>query len=256
MAKKKVLAETPQPLVLKSIQPVTEHQHLTFQAYREGKHLLLSGDAGTGKTFISLYLALRQILKKEPDYQQIIIIRSIVPSREIGYLPGSLKEKIGIYEDPYRIICNDLLDRGDGYEILKSKLQVSFQTTSYLRGLTFENSIVMIDEIQNLSFGELSTVVTRIGEHCRLIFCGDTKQSDLWRPEEREGIHHFLKIAKRMPSVEMIEFDVHDIVRSSFVKEFLMAEQDYRAESRRPLPARYEHGTRHVSASLVQSSRD
>jgi phosphate starvation-inducible protein PhoH len=233
MGKKKVLVEAPQSLVLRPVQPVTDNQQKTFQAYRDGKNLLLSGDAGTGKTFISLYLALRQILKKEPDYQQIIIIRSIVPSREIGYLPGSLKEKIGIYEDPYRIICNDLLQRGDGYEVLKSKLQVSFQTTSYLRGLTFENSIVLIDEIQNLSFGELSTVVTRIGENCRLIFCGDTKQSDLWRPEEREGIHHFLQIAKKMPSVESIEFDVNDIVRSSFVKEFLMAEHDYRKEHRR-----------------------
>jgi phosphate starvation-inducible PhoH-like protein len=175
-------------------------------------------------------LALRQVLKKDSEYQQVILIRSIVPSREIGYLPGSLKEKIGVYEDPYRYICNQLLGRGDGYEILKSKLQISFQTTSYLRGMTFENSIVLVDEIQNLSYGELSTVVTRVGTNCRLIFCGDTKQSDLWRPEDRQGIHHFLSILSRMESVEKVEFNVSDVVRSGFVKEFLQAQEDYRKD--------------------------
>lgn len=232
MGKKKVPEVVPQPLTLKSVQLLTDHQHEAAEAFRNGKHLVLSGEAGTGKTFLSLYLSLRHILKKETDYQQVVVIRSIVPSREIGYLPGSLKEKIGIYEDPYRMICNELLDRGDAYELLKAKLQLSFQTTSYLRGLTFDNVIVLVDEIQNMSFGELSTIVTRVGENCRLIFCGDVKQSDLWRMEEREGVHQFLDIAKNMPSVSVVEFDVNDIVRSSFVKEFLMAEQSYRKARR------------------------
>lgn len=232
MGKKKVLEVVPQPLTLKSVQLLTEHQHQAAQSFRDGQHLVLSGEAGTGKTFLSLYLSLRQILKKDPDYQQVVVIRSIVPSREIGYLPGSLKEKIGIYEDPYRMICNELLGRGDAYELLKCKLQLSFQTTSYLRGLTFDNVIVLVDEFQNMSFGELSTIVTRVGENCRLIFCGDVKQSDLWRIEERDGVHQFLEITKKMPSVSVVEFDVNDIVRSSFVKEFLIAEQTYRKAMR------------------------
>lgn len=230
MGKKKVLVEAPQPLSLTTIHPLTEHQQQTFHAWREGQHLVLSGDAGTGKTFISLYLALRQILKKESEYNQVIVIRSIVPSREVGYLPGSLKEKISVYEEPYRYICNQLLNRGDGYEILKNKLQLSFQTTSYLRGMTFENCIVVIDEIQNLSYGELATVVTRMGKNCRLIFCGDTKQTDLWRPEERNGIYHFLSVLQRMPSITKVDFDVNDVVRSGFVKEFLLAQDAYRKE--------------------------
>lgn len=230
MGKKKLVTDVPQPLSLASVQPLTEHQQQTFHAWREGQHLVLSGDAGTGKTFISMYLALRQVLKKDSEYQQVIVIRSIVPSREVGYLPGSLKEKIGVYEEPYKYICNQLLNRGDGYEILKNKLQLSFQTTSYLRGVTFENCIVVIDEIQNLSYGELSTVVTRIGKNCRMIFCGDTNQSDLWRPEEKNGIHHFLNILQRMESVTTVQFTVDDVVRSGFVKEFLFAQESYRKE--------------------------
>lgn len=230
MGKKKLVTEVPQPLTLTSIQPLTEHQQQTLHAWREGQHLVLSGDAGTGKTFISLFLALRQVLKKDSEYEQAIVIRSIVPSREVGYLPGSLKEKIGVYEEPYKYICNQLLNRGDGYEILKNKLQLSFQTTSYLRGVTFENCIVVIDEIQNLSYGELATVVTRIGKNCRMIFCGDTNQSDLWRPEEKNGIHHFLNILQRMESVTTVQFTVDDVVRSGFVKEFLFAQEAYRKE--------------------------
>lgn len=230
MGKKKALNEAPQPLILPPIQFLTEHQQQTFHAWREGQHLVLSGDAGTGKTFISFYLALRQVLKKDSEHSQVIVIRSIVPSREVGYLPGSLKEKIGVYEDPYRYICNQLLNRGDGYEILKNKLQLSFQTTSYLRGVTFENCIVIIDEIQNLSYGELATVTTRIGQNCRLIFCGDTKQTDLWRPEERNGVHHFLSILQRIDSVTKVDFDINDVVRSGFVKEFLFAQDEYRKE--------------------------
>ena len=230
MAKKKSSIDAPAPLIVSNVHPMTAHQHQTVQAYHAGANLLLCGAAGTGKTFLSLYLALKTILKKESEYQQIIIIRSIVPSREIGYLPGSLKEKIGIYEDPYRLICNELMGRGDAYEILKATLRISFQTTSYLRGITFEKSIIIVDEIQNLSFQELSTVVTRVGEGCRMLFCGDVRQSDLWRHEEREGIHQFLRILRRMSSVTTIEFDVEDIVRSSFVKEFLMAEHQLRHE--------------------------
>ncbi len=230
MSKKKVLLDTPQSLTLSPIHPLTEHQSQTFQSWRDGQHLVLSGDAGTGKTFISLYLALRQVLKKDSEYQQVIVIRSIVPSREVGYLPGSLKEKIGVYEEPYKYIANQLLNRGDGYEILKSKLQLSFQTTSYLRGVTFENCVVVVDEIQNLSYGELTTVITRLGKNCRLILCGDTKQTDLWRPDERVGVHHFLNILSRMSSVTKVEFDVNDVVRSGFVKEFLFAQDAYRKE--------------------------
>lgn len=231
MAKRKEHCVTPSVLPLVSITPLTIHQHQTFTAWASGQHLLLTGDAGTGKTFISLYLALKEALKKDSLYEQVIIIRSIVPSREIGYLPGSLKEKIGVYEDPYRMICNQLLSRDDGYDRLKCQGQLNFQTTSYLRGMTLDRCIVIVDEIQNLSYQELTTVVTRFGSDCRIIFCGDPCQSDLWHRDDRQGVSHFMQIVESMPSVETIRFTVQDVVRSGFVKEFLYAASAYHAQS-------------------------
>lgn len=206
---------------LKRVKPLTFNQEDTFRSFFEGQHLLLHGVAGTGKTFISLYLALNEILKGNSNFEKIVILRSVVPSRDMGFLPGNIKEKTRVYEDPYREICDDLFGRGDGYDILRNKGLIEFGTTSYLRGITFRNAIVIVDESQNMNYHELDTVITRIGENCRIIFCGDYRQSDLSK-SDRTGLIDFMRIIDNMGCFAKIEFDINDIVRSALVKNYIV----------------------------------
>jgi predicted ribonuclease YlaK len=186
-------------------------------------NLMLHGVAGTGKTFISLYLALEEILKKNSTYNQVVIVRSVVPSRDMGFLPGSVKEKSKIYEEPYKAICDDLFGRGDGYDLLRHENIVQFTTTSHLRGSTFNNSIIIADEFQNMTFQELDTLITRTGDNSRLIFCGDIRQTDLQRDHEKSGILTFTEIVGTIDSFASIEFTIDDIVRSELVKQYIIA---------------------------------
>jgi phosphate starvation-inducible protein PhoH len=206
---------------LKRVKPLTFNQEDTFRAFFEGQHLLLHGVAGTGKTFISLYLALNEILKGNSSFDKIVILRSVVPSRDMGFLPGNIKEKTRVYEDPYREICDDLFGRGDGYDILRTKGLIEFGTTSYLRGITFRNAIVIVDESQNMNYHELDTVITRIGENCRIVFCGDYRQSDLSK-SDRAGLIDFMRILDNMGCFTKIEFGTNDIVRSALVKNYIV----------------------------------
>lgn len=207
---------------LRTIKPLTTNQQKTFDAYNQGYNLMLHGYAGTGKTYISLYLALKQLLSGSSNFQKIILIRSVVPSRDMGFLPGNIKEKTRVFEEPYKEICDDLFGRGDGYEILKLKHMVEFTTTSFLRGTTFNNAIVIVDECANLTFQEIDTVMTRIGNHSRVIFCGDYRQTDLNKPHEKEGITQFMRITNRIMSFRHVEFERQDIVRSNLVKDYII----------------------------------
>jgi len=217
--------QSQQHFSLKKIKPLTINQEDTFRSFFEGKNLLLHGVAGTGKTYISLYLALNEVLKGNNGLEKIIILRSVVPSRDMGFLPGNIKEKTRVFEDPYREICDDLFGRGDGYDILKNKFLINFATTSYLRGITFRNAIIIVDESQNMNYHELDTVITRIGENCRVIFCGDFRQSDLLK-QERTGLIDFMKIIDKMGCFDKIEFGVHDIVRSALVKNYIVSKME------------------------------
>jgi phosphate starvation-inducible protein PhoH len=207
---------------LKKIEPLTENQETAFESYEDGKNVILHGYAGTGKTYISLFLALEEVLSGFSNYDKIVIVRSVVPSRDIGFLPGSIKEKIQVYEEPYREICNDLFGRGDGYDVLKMKGLVHFTTTSFLRGLTFNNAIVIVDELQNMTFPELDTVMTRMGNQSKIMFCGDFRQTDLASDKDKSGIVHFMNITKKMDSFDYVEFGKQDIVRSGLVKEYII----------------------------------
>lgn len=215
---------------LRTISPLTTNQELTFKSYEQGSNLMLHGVAGTGKTFISMYLALREILSGNSPYEKIVVIRSVVPSRDMGFLPGSIKDKIKAYEEPYQEICDDLFSNGQGYNILKAKKLVEFTSTSFLRGMTFNNAIIIVDEFQNNSFGEVNTVMTRVGENSKIIFCGDVRQSDLKKNEEKDGIRHFIEITKRMGGFDHIEFNQSDIVRSGLVKQYLIESTKYMDE--------------------------
>jgi len=204
-------------LVLHDIEPLTRNQVLAFESER---NLVLHGVAGTGKTFISCYLAFDDMTKGM--YKQLIIIRSAVPTRDIGFLPGSEKEKASVYEEPYKDIAVELFQRGDSYEILKTKGLLHFMTTSYLRGITLKDAVIIVDECQNMSFHELDSIVTRVGTNCRVIFCGDFRQADL----SKNGLQDFIRVLKAMDQFDLIDFEIKDIVRSDFVKDYITAKTD------------------------------
>ena len=208
---------------LLTFSPITQNQDKTYKAYKEGKHLVLHGLAGTGKTFISLYLALEEILNKSTLVNDIFIVRSIVSTRDIGFLPGDEQEKVSIYEAPYRSICSELFNVVDAYDSLKHQGNIKFMSTSFIRGITLNNSVIIVDECQNLNFHELDSIITRIGKHSRIIFCGDYSQTDLSRENDKKGILKFMGVRSKISEFETVEFMVDDIVRSDFLKSYIVA---------------------------------
>jgi phosphate starvation-inducible protein PhoH len=207
---------------LKKIEPLTENQKLSFESYYQGKNLMLHGIAGTGKSFISIYLGLQEILSENSRYKKLVIVRSVVPTRDMGFLPGNSKEKAKVYEAPYYAICTELFNRGDAYEYLKNKNVVEFISTSFIRGITLNDCIIIVDEIANLTLHELDSVITRVGKNCRVIFSGDFRQSDFSKEQDKNGLIDFMRIIERMKSFTFIDFDENDIVRSSMVKDYII----------------------------------
>lgn len=221
---REVNAPLKRALELKQIEPLTENQKIAFQAYDSGKNLVLHGIAGTGKSFISLYLALDELMnyEEEPNYDKVVIIRSVVPTRDMGFLPGKPKEKAEIYEAPYFAICSELFGRGDAYTVLKQRNDIEFITTSFIRGVTLNNCIIIVDEIANMSLHELDSIITRVGKNCRIIFSGDFRQSDFTKTSDKGGLLKFIEITKKMKSFEFIDFNENDIVRSAMVKDYII----------------------------------
>lgn len=203
-----------------SLIPKTQAQRDLISVWNEDKSISVTGSAGTGKTFLALWLALREVF--DGDYRQLVIIRSIVPSREVGFLPGLLEDKIEVYETPYKALCDDIFEYSNTYEGLKKNDYVGFESTSFLRGRTFDNTIILVDECQNMTFQELHTVLTRVGEGSKIIFVGDTRQVDLVKKNDKSGFEEFMKIITKMKSFEHIEFLPSDVVRSGLVREYLM----------------------------------
>jgi phosphate starvation-inducible protein PhoH len=208
---------------LKYIEPMTKNQQRAFESYEDGKNMMLHGIAGTGKSFISCYMAMREIIDGSDRFKKLVIVRSVVPTRDMGFLPGNNKEKTKVYEAPYQSIFTELFGRSDAYEYLKQKGFVDFISTSFIRGITLNDCIVVVDEIANLTIHELDSVITRVGKNCKILFCGDFRQSDFTRYADREGLKDFMKIINKMKSFEFVEFDENDIVRSSMVKEYIIA---------------------------------
>ena len=207
---------------LLTFQPITENQKKTYEAYKQNTPLLLHGIAGTGKTFLSLYLALEEVLDPSTVFDDVFIVRSVVSTRDIGFLPGDEQEKVSIYEAPYRSICRELFGIKDSYDALKQQNNVKFMSTSFIRGITINNAIVIVDECQNLNFHELDSIITRIGKNSKIIFCGDYTQTDLTRENDKRGILNFMKILKSLNEFETVEFMIDDIVRSDFLKSYII----------------------------------
>jgi phosphate starvation-inducible protein PhoH len=210
---------------LQDVEPITGKQHEFFANYEAGKSQILSGSAGTGKTFITLYKAFEEILKAKVNYRRIVIIRSAVATRDIGHLPGTLEEKQAIYEIPYIGICNELFGRGDAYTLMKKNGIIDFMLTSYVRGITLDETIVIVDEFQNLTAHEADSIITRLGKGSKILFCGDTCQTDFTRNNEKD-IDMFIDVVKRMPNwFDINEFESGDIVRSGIVKEYIRTKE-------------------------------
>ena len=214
---------------LVDIEPITENQKILFNSYKEKKNIIAYGAAGTGKTFVTLFNALKDVLDESTPYEKIYIVRSLVATREIGFLPGDHEDKSDIYQVPYKNMVKYMFQMGSDadfemlYGNLKAQDTIKFWSTSFLRGTTLDRSIVIVDEFQNLNFHELDSIMTRVGEDSKIFFCGDASQTDLQKTNEKNGIVDFMKIIRSMPSFDVIEFGIDDIVRSGIVKEYLIA---------------------------------
>ena len=213
---------------LVKIEPVTDNQKVVFESYKKGKNQFLYGCAGTGKTFITLYLAMQEVLRNDTPYDRVVMVRSLIPTREIGFLPGDEEDKAALYQVPYSNMVQFMFKQPNEqaftmlYDRIKSQGSFYFLSTSFLRGLTFDNSIIIVDECQNLNFHELDTIVTRVGQDSKIMFCGDFMQTDLSKVNERNGLHDFLRILEEMEEFNCLEFNIGDIVRSGFVRNYLI----------------------------------
>ena len=210
---------------MEEIEPVNRNQKKAFEAFDSGDSLVLAGSAGTGKTFIALSLALEDVLDKETWYDKVVVVRSIVPTRDIGYLPGDEEEKKDAYTSPYRSICAELFQNADAWTKLKTAGTVQFMSTSFIRGLTISNAIIVLDEMQNLTFHELDSIITRVGDNCKFIMCGDYYQSDFTKETDKTGILKFLSIIEQLRNFTVVEFGWEDIVRSDFVRDYIMTKE-------------------------------
>ena len=209
---------------LKKLEPLTKNQEIVFDSYNKGNHLILSGSAGTGKTFLATYLGLQSVLGKD-NQNKLVIVRSALPTRDMGFLPGEKEEKEAAYMDPYIAIVNELFVDKEGWRKMIQFKHIEFLTTSFIRGITINDAVVIVDEAQNCTFHELCSIITRLGENCRFILCGDYYQSDFVKQSEKSGLYSFINIINNMKYFDHIEFEWNDIVRSGLVSDFIMTKE-------------------------------
>lgn len=206
-------------------EPFTDNQSKALTSWKSGKNLILSGSPGTGKTFLAFHFGLSEVLDKYSEYDKLVVIRSIVPTRDIGFLPGDEDEKKEAYTSPYKAIVKEVTETEPAWNMLVQNKKIQFESTSFIRGLTLDNCIIVVDEMQNLNFHELDSVVTRVGMNCRIIFCGDYHQSDFKNNLEKDGILKFMNIIDHMEAFDTVKFGWEDIVRSDFVRDYIMTKE-------------------------------
>lgn len=206
-------------------EPITKNQEITYDAWEDDYNLVLTGSAGTGKTFMGMYLGLEQVLDPDTEQDRLVIIRSMVPTRELGFLPGSKEEKEDVFTSPYKAIACELFGDQSSWGKAVTSKKIQFESTSFIRGLTLDNAVILVDEMQNLSFHELDSVITRVGKGSRIIFAGDYLQSDFKFKEDKDGIIKFLTIVEQLKKFEIINFGWEDIVRSDFVRDYIMTKE-------------------------------
>ena len=213
---------------LVTIKPITDNQKVVFDTWKKSKNQFLFGAAGTGKTFCALYLAMQSVMDLKSNFEKVVLVRSLIPTREIGFLPGDEEDKAALYQVPYQNMVQFMFEMPNEqsfnnlYDRLKGQGTLYFLSTSFLRGLTLDNAIVIVDECQNMNFHELDTITTRVGQDSKIMFCGDFDQTDLQRTNEKNGLHDFLRILEEMDEFNCTEFTIGDIVRSGFVRNYLI----------------------------------
>jgi len=210
---------------LVNLKALTENQEKVFDSYKAGQNLVLSGSAGTGKTFLALYLGLKDILNKNNSMEKVVIVRSALPTRDMGFLPGEKEEKEAAYMDPYISTVNELFNDKEGWKKMIQFKNIEFITTSFIRGITLNDSVIVVDEAQNCNFHELCSVITRVGKNCKVILCGDYYQSDFVKQGDKSGLNEFIHIINHMKTFDHIEFNWKDIVRSGLVRDFIMTKE-------------------------------
>lgn len=210
---------------LQNLKPLTKNQERVFDSYKEKYNLVLSGAAGTGKTFLALYLGLKDVLTKGNSLEKVVLIRSALPTRDMGFLPGEKEEKEAAYMDPYISTVNELFQDKEAWKKMIQFNNIEFMTTSFIRGITLNDSVVIVDEAQNCNFHELCSIITRIGKNCKVILCGDYYQSDFVKQNDKSGLYEFINILNNMKSFDHIEFEWKDIVRSGLVRDFIMTKE-------------------------------
>jgi len=210
---------------LQNLKPLTKNQERVFDSYKEKYNLVLSGAAGTGKTFLALYLGLKDVLTKGNSLEKVVLIRSALPTRDMGFLPGEKEEKEAAYMDPYISTVNELFQDKEAWKKMIQFNNIEFMTTSFIRGITLNDSVVIVDEAQNCNFHELCSIITRIGKNCKVILCGDYYQSDFIKQNDKSGLYAFINILNNMKSFDHIEFEWKDIVRSGLVRDFIMTKE-------------------------------
>ena len=207
---------------MKKIQPITEAQRIAFGEYHTGKNLVLHGYAGTGKTLIAMYLGFEEIFSNDSPINNMLIVRSAVPTQDLGFLPGSYEEKIAPYEEPYDSICDFLFKKPNMYDMFKEQGKITFMPVAFIRGITIENTIIIVDEAQNLTAHQLNSIITRVGKNSKIIFCGDIAQSDLHKNSERAGFVRFMEVLEDIDEFHIVQFLKDDIVRSDLVRKYII----------------------------------
>ena len=199
---------------LPNVKPLTDRQADLFEASGD---IVAHGSAGTGKTYCGMYIGLNDVLRKH-HYDSLVIVRSAVETRKIGFLPGTDKEKTEVYKTPYIEICTELFDDVNAFQKLEMSGKIRYITTSFIRGTNLRNSFILVDEYQNMTFHELDSVITRVHGDCRVAWCGDTYQADLGA---QSGVKEFNKILQKMDDTTFVDFTLEDVVRGPKVKNYL-----------------------------------
>lgn len=205
--------------------PITKNQEVVYDAWENDYNMVLTGSAGTGKTFLGMYLGLEQVLEPDTEQDRLVIVRSMVPTRDLGFLPGTKEEKEDVFTSPYKAIAHELFGDKSSWNKAITAGKIQFESTSFIRGLTLDNAVILVDEMQNLSFHELDSVITRVGKNSRIIFAGDYLQSDFKYKDEKDGIIKFLTIVEQLKKFEIVNFGWEDIVRSDFVRDYIMTKE-------------------------------
>jgi predicted ribonuclease YlaK len=227
MSEQKKVKEITDSQLIK-IKPVTDNQKVTFEAFKKGQNIFQYGAAGTGKTFVALYLELKEVLDLKSPYDRVCLVRSLMTTKDISFIPSNENDTALLYQTVYQNMVQFMFEQPNEdafsslYDRLKAQQSLYFLSTSFLRGLTFDNSIIVVDECQNLNFHELDTIITRVGQNSRIIFCGDVDQSDLVRTQEKNGILDFTRVLEQMDEFTLVEYNLGDIVRSGFVRNYLI----------------------------------